>query len=565
MSSPSSAYIQLELPMHESSQHTVLSADRPKSALVVAATGLGKTCVMASLAEHWPVGRVMMISHRYELNDQARHTFQEWCDEAVDFEQAEYVADQCSDEDRCRIIVASVQSLNSKRNGRYRFEKFDPNEFGLIMIDEAHRAVSPTYRRVINYFRQGNEDCRLVGVTATPDRLDGIGLGHVFEHVAADFNIRWGIEQGWLVPIRQHFVDVEGLDFSSIASRKNEVKESDFDRTQLAKILESESMLHEMASPIVELAGDRSTIVFAASVQQAERLAEIINRHKENSAHSIDGSLPPMHPQRRKKTAAFKTGEYQYLVNCGVATEGFDAWRAAVIAMCRPTKSRSLYTQCIGRGTRPVPDLLESASSAEERQSLIHGSTKPSCMVLDFLGQAGRHRLICTGDILAGENDPKPIIDAAKRIATKREFDGDMVAALQQARQEYAEREAARRAKLTAKVTYTTKEIDCWSPTSLAPPRYVRGFAGNAQPSVKMKATLKKFGLTNKEVESLNFAQARTTLNQIFKRIDKGLCSIKQRRLLSKFGVDAAHMTFAQASAEIDKLAKNGWRRPDSE
>ena len=145
----SSEYLEFHQPdptIAKSSNSIGLSQDSDQSTLMVQATGCGKTICMAAVANHWPIGRVMMISHRFELNDQARKTFESFCYESVDFEQGDFVADQCSISDRCRIVVASVQSLNSKRKGRYRFDKFDPNEFGLIMIDEAHRATSPTYR-----------------------------------------------------------------------------------------------------------------------------------------------------------------------------------------------------------------------------------------------------------------------------------------------------------------------------------------------------------------------------------------------------------------------------------
>ena len=523
------------------------------------------TICMAAVANHWPIGRVMMISHRFELNDQARKTFESFCYESVDFEQGDFVADQCSISDRCRIVVASVQSLNSKRKGRYRFDKFDPNEFGLIMIDEAHRATSPTYRRAINHFLEGNSDCKLLGVTATPDRLDGVGLGHVFETVACDLNIRWGIENGWLVPVKQKFVQVDGLDFSSIKTKKNEVGESDLDKKQLSELLESESMLHEIATPIVELTGSEPTIVFTASVSQAVRLCEIINRHKPGSAMTIDGSMPPMHPERQRLIEAFKAGEYQYFVNCNIATEGFDCREVSFIAMARPTKSRSLYTQCVGRATRFLTQTgIDEAedSTPDDRKRMIAESSKPHCTVLDFVGQAGRHSLICAGDVLAGDNDPPEIVEEARQISKKPDFDGTVLEAMELAREEARKREAARRAAVTAKAHYKTVDVETWSPSSWVPPRTIKGFEGVREPSVKMKAALKRFGFSTSEVDQMNFQQAKAMMSKCIDRMNKKLCSIKQRKLLSKFGVDATRLSFSEASKQIDAIAKNGWKRP---
>lgn len=543
-------------------KQAILSADSNRSTLMVAATGLGKTVMMAGAAMHWPLGRIMMISHRFELNDQARKTFETICKEPVDFEQAGFMADQCSVSARCRIVVASVQSLNARRKGKRRFERFDPNEFGLIMVDEAHRAVAPSYQRVIDYFQDWNHDCCLLGVTATPDRLDDVGLGHTFETVACDYNIRWGIENGWLVPLKQTIVDVEGLDFSSIRSKKNEQGESDLDAKQLAEIVEAETVLHEMATPILDMTGDsKSAIIFCASVAHATRLAEVLNRHRPDSAISIDGSLPPMHPERKRLLAKFKAGEVQYFCNVGVATEGFDAPIASVIAIARPTKSRALYTQMVGRGTRSLPGVLDGLNDSTERLSAISRSGKPFARVIDFVGQSGRHNLVCTGDILAGENDPASIVEAAKIAAKNPNFDGDMIAAMEAAKKEHAKQDAARRAKLVARSKYKARDVDIWSPMEWVPPRTVAGFEGGSPPSEKQKAALQKFGLHQKEVDLLNRKQASTLLGKCFDRRKKGLCSLKQKRLLARYGVDANRMSFSDASIEIDKIAKNGWKR----
>jgi superfamily II DNA or RNA helicase len=184
-----------------------------KSLLIVAATGLGKTVIMGGLARSWPKGRVMMISHRYELNTQAIKSFEWICGEDVDLEQAHFRADQRFD--KTRIVVASVQTLNSTRRGKSRMERFDPEEFGLLLIDEAHRSAAASYRRVIEYMRQ-NKNLVVVGVTATPDRLDGVGLGCVYEKVSCNLDMLWGVKNGWLVSPRQVTITLERLDLSQI-------------------------------------------------------------------------------------------------------------------------------------------------------------------------------------------------------------------------------------------------------------------------------------------------------------------------------------------------------------
>jgi len=561
----------LEPLLRETQQTQLLSGigsvrEASRSSLIVAATGLGKTVLMASIANHWPLGRVLMISHSFELNTQAIGTFENVCDEQVELEQGQYIADQCAFGSRSRLVVASVQSLNSKRKGKYRFEKFDPNEFGLIMIDEAHRAVSPTYRRAINYFMDGNLDCRLVGVTATPDRLDGVGMGHVFDSVACDLNIRWGIDNGWLVPVKQMFVNVNGLDLSTLKSSKDEFGESDFNQSELSELVEKETVLHEMVYPILDITADKQTIVFAVSCNQAKRMAEIINRHKPNSAIYIDGTMTPSDPRRKQLIRDYKAGIYQYFVNVNVATEGFDCRSAEYIAICRPTKSRGRFTQFVGRGTRFLEQtgIDGSEMTIEERKAAIASSAKPHCTVLDFVGMSGKHSLVCAADILAGDNEPKEIVDLANEIIRRKDFDGTVTEAMEKARKEREEELAAKRAKIRIKATYTTSEVDIWSPMAWVPSRDVRGFEGESPPSPKMKAALQKFGFTGEEVNKLNFSQAKSMMNKCVDRMGRGLASIKQRRLLSKYGIDASKMTFKQASSEIDAIARNGWRRPSS-
>jgi superfamily II DNA or RNA helicase len=446
------------VPSFSNSESSQPDQSRTRSLLTVAATGLGKTVIMAGLARSWPIGRVMMISHRYELNTQAIRSFESICGVDVDLEQAGYMADQRTQ--RTHIVVASVQSLNSMRKGRYRMERFDPNEFGLLLIDEAHRSAAASYQRVVSHF-QKNPNLKLVGVTATPDRLDGVGLGCLYDDVACNYDINWGIKNGWLVAPRQVIVELQGLDL-----REVKTVGGDLDQNQLAKVVQAEENLHGMAKPIVDFAGrDKQAIVFAASVAHAHRLAELIRDyyHRQHgyvdasTAVSLDGSMNPQDPRRQQIVKDFKDGAIQFLVNCGVATEGFDAPGVRLVAIGRPTKSRALYVQMLGRGTRPIPGTVEDGIDAEARLAAIQASVKPHCDVLDFVGQSGRHSLLCASDILAG-GEPPEVVDRANKISSNKDFDGSTIDALKQAKEQLAAEQEARRKKVTVGVKYSTIE-----------------------------------------------------------------------------------------------------------
>lgn len=392
-----------------------------QSTIAVLATGLGKTVIFSHLADRMNDRKVLIIAHREELVTQAADKVRQVCGETPGIEMGGLRADEHHFESMyssSHVIVGSVQTLSrDKRRMRFR-----PTDFGLLIIDEAHHATGDSYRKVIDYFCE-HTDCKLLGVTATPNRADETALGSVFDDCAFNYGIEDGIEDGWLCPIRQERVTVHGLDFSNVRT-----KCSDLDPAQLEKILVEEKSLHGIAGPTVELAGKRPTLVFCVSVQHAHLMAEIIKRYG-GTAAAIDGTTDKQ--IRRDLIAQFKAGEIQYLTNCGIFLEGFDAPYTSFIAMARPTKSLPLYVQVLGRGTRPLPGIVDGLASAMERRSAIADSDKPFMTVLDFVGNSGRHKLITSADVLGGKY---PEEEREEAVEDAEELDGDMALSLWAAR-----------------------------------------------------------------------------------------------------------------------------------
>lgn len=518
-----------------------------KKTLAVMATGLGKTIVMGHVAANWESGRVLVVAHRDELIQQAADKISRIVGEQCDIEMGDAYADRCSIYNRSHVVVTSVQTMCRER----RQQRFNPMDFGLLMIDEAHHATASTYLNVIEYFCQ-NPALKVLGVTATPDRADEAALGKVFDSVAFDYQINDGITDGWLVPIRQQFVFVQGLDFSSCRTTAGDLNGAD-----LAKVLEAEEMLHKIVTPTIELAGDQKTLVFAASVAHAERMAEICNRHSSGCAEVIHGKTD--RDLRRDILKRYSRGDFQFLFNCMIATEGFDEPTVGVIAVARPTKSRALYAQMIGRGTRTLPGVVDRHDEAEARRAAIAASDKPCVTVLDFVGNSGKHKLISTADILGGNFDDE-VVERARKKAASKGTSADMLEELEAARLEMEEEAKRKRQHIIATATYGTKTVDPFALFDITPKREP-GWHKGRKPTDGMVRALEKFKVEQKQIEKLSFWQAKELLDKLIVRSKEGKCTIRQAQTLAKHGY-SPDVSFQEANRLIDGLAKNGWKRP---
>ncbi|HOA61609.1 MAG TPA: DEAD/DEAH box helicase [Verrucomicrobiota bacterium] len=523
------------------------------STLVVMPTGGGKTVLFADVIRRVFPRRALVIAHREELIFQARDKIERVTGLKADVEMGEYRAEGGLF-GVARVVVSTIQTQCSGGDGGGRMSKFDPSQFGLLIIDEAHHATSPSYRRVIDYYRT-NPALKVLGVTATPDRADEQALGQVFQSVAFDYEVLDAIHDGWLVPVEQQMVHVEGLDYSDVRTTAGDLNGGD-----LAAVMEAERNLQPMASASVKIIGARRALVFTASVKAAEMTAEILNRHRSGMAAWVCGETE--REERRRVLAKFADGKLQVVCNCGVLTEGFDDPGVEVVIMGRPTKSRSLYSQMVGRSTRPLPGVVDGPETAEARKAAIAASAKPSCLVVDFVGNAGRHKLITSADILGGKVSEEALERAVKRVSAAG-GPVNMTEALDEAEAELREQrrlaEAARRANLVAKARFTTQSVDPFDVLALEPAR-ARGWDRDRRLSEKQRSVLAKQGINP---DGVSFAEGQQLISEIFRRWKGKLCSFKQAKVLRKYGYDT-EVSFDEASATIDALARNGWRRVEA-
>ena len=323
--------------------------------------------------------------------------------------------------------------------------------------------------------------------------------------------------------------------------------------------MENERNLQGIAAPTVEICGEKRAIVFATTVDQAEKLAEILNRYRPDKAAWLCGKTDK--EDRRRMLADFKAGKLQFIVNVGVLTEGFDDSGVEVVVMARPTKSRSLYAQMAGRGTRPhdtVAGLLGDIPTASERCRMIRESVKPSCLIVDFCGNSGRHKLCCTADILGGKLDDEVIAEVARRVKEGGK-PVDMTEELAKVKAEVEERkrrEAATRAGLQARAEFLMTKIDPFSQWDITPVQE-RGWDRGKKFSPKQsQVLLEKIGV---DPEKIPYGQGKQLLDEYFRRIQGGYASLKQAALLKKRGFTMP-LRHDQAGRMIGRMReRQGW------
>lgn len=333
------------------------------SLLAVLATGLGKTVIFSHLPETLGIRRMLVLAHRSELLDQAAqkiHAANPLMD--VEVEQADRSARHDTP-----IVVASVPTIG--RSGSRRIQKWQPDYFDVIVVDEAHHATASTYLNIFRYFGAGRDGGPLLlGVTATPERGDNTPLANVFNRIVYEMPVTAGIEQGYLCRIVARRVSTQ-TDLREVTTRLG-----DFAEGELAKAVNTDKRNSFIISAIEDHAADRKCIlVFAADIAHVQTLTKQL----QDRGFAADGvtSLTEAHTRNQIKRRA-ESGELRVLVNCGVYTEGFDLPRVDCIVMARPTKSRPLYLQMLGRGTRPSP-----------------ATGKENLLVLDVVDVCGRHRI----------------------------------------------------------------------------------------------------------------------------------------------------------------------------
>ena len=333
-----------------------------KRPLVCLPTGTGKTIVFTTLAQRRN-GRTLILAHRDELIQQAAEKVgMVWDSASVGVVKAE------QNQTGAQVVVGSVQTLSRAS----RLEQL-PQDFDLVVTDESHHAVADSYRGIYDYLGvlDGSESDTLhLGVTATPNRTDQVGLGGVFEEVVYHKSMLDMIPD-YLSDLRCVQVQTE-VDVSGVPSYLGDLQSKG-----LSELLNTENANDLIVDAWQVHASERRTLAFCVDVQHALDLAETFRLHGV-TAEAVWGAMPL--EDRRTVLQSFASGKVQVVTNCQVLTEGYDNPAIDCILMARPTKSSMLYTQMIGRGTRTYPG-------------------KRDCLILDVACISERHDLVSLPDL----------------------------------------------------------------------------------------------------------------------------------------------------------------------
>lgn len=325
--------------------------------LVALPTGAGKTIVFSELIRRRDGGRALVLAHRDELLDQAGKKIRSASPGvAVGMVKAE------RDEHDRQVVVASVQTLS--RPARLARLTMD---FSIVVVDEAHHAPAESYRRVLAAVGAFDPAGPLVlGVTATAERGDGVALGSVFEEVVYSRSMLSLIREGFLTDLRGIRIGLDA-DFSKVRVSHGDLVDAD-----VADALMAADAPSTIAAAYRQHAGARRGLVFLPTVAVAHAMAAAL-LDVGITAEAVDGTTPDA--ERKAILGRLRSGATQVVANCAVLTEGFDESSLGCIVVARPTRSKPLWIQMVGRGARLHPG-------------------KSDCLVLDVVGVAARHDLV---------------------------------------------------------------------------------------------------------------------------------------------------------------------------
>lgn len=324
--------------------------------LMVLPTAGGKTCVFSEAARERLPGRTLILSHRDELVRQAAEKFRMVSGGGLPVG----IVKAAHHEPHYPVVSASVQTLYR------RLDRF-PRDWRMVVIDEAHHSTADSYRRILDTLGAGEDGGPLLlGVTATADRADGRGLEAVYDEVVYETKLIDLVRRKYVSDIRGLRVRVD-MDLDAIKT-----SHGDYQDTDLGAAMQRAHAAEAIAGAITRHAAGRRCLAFTPTVATSKELVEACQAVGLRAVH-VDGTTPD--EARQDAVGSLRDGRTDLVSNCGVFTEGTDIPSVDCIVVARPTKSRPLYAQMVGRGFRTFPG-------------------KENCVILDLVGVSQKHKLV---------------------------------------------------------------------------------------------------------------------------------------------------------------------------
>lgn len=322
-------------------------------ALLYHATGVGKTVTAASDAKEVG-GRTLFLVNALKLADQAENTFAKIWKEAT---LGKYTGSEKTTD--TKVIFATVQSISKN------LLEFQPNSFDYIIVDECHHAAAKTYKKIFSYFKAKF----ILGLTATPERSDGEDMLNLFQNVAHKMDLETAVKKEILVPIRCIRIKTD-IDLTDV--RINGIKYNSQDLESKLFVPERNKII---ADTYVNFVNGKKTVIFCASINHATEIAKLLSEQGVN-AESVSGRDKPK--VRNRILNDYENGNINVLCACDLLNEGWDSPKTEVLFMARPTMSKTVYMQQLGRGTRKckgkkdllVFDFVDNANMFNQPYSL---------------------------------------------------------------------------------------------------------------------------------------------------------------------------------------------------
>lgn len=491
--------------------------------LAVLATGLGKTVIASEIANKYINGgkRVLFLAHREELLDQAAEKMMKF--HGVDFTLIKYGKEY--DESKM-FQIGSVQSICKED----RLKKFDKNYYGLIVVDEAHHCMADTYQVIFKYFKSA----KVLGITATPNRSDGKKLAKFFEVTSYEYKMEEAIKDGWLSSVIMRTGNVN-IDLSMVRTVAGDFVINELDDAitrefnKISKYIKS------------KLEHRKRILIFTPRIASAEVLAEVLKRDG-LSAEFVSGASK----NRKEITERFKSGDIRIICNSMLYTEGFDCPEVDCIINLRPTQSKGLFTQMLGRGTR----------ICNEKENMLY---------VDFLWKTDKEimtpcNLFAETDVIAKSMRDFLVMNANKsyEMITLSQYIDLVMGGLQKmegARMEWVinlEKKTMRTLSMFAYLINDRRLLE-----------YEPVYIWEEQPPTQKQIDFieGKCGISCKNIKK---GLASKIIDVIVKRGNNKKCTVKQMFFLAKNGIfdKASDVTMEEAGKIMNDISNNYWRVP---